>query len=57
MVPTSFSFDVDAVGRSDVDGSSGGSDAALWIGAVAAAVFAAAGVMVAVLVLGRRRRS
>ncbi len=57
VVPTSFSFDVDAVGRSGVDGSSGGSGAALWIGAVAAAVVGAAGVVVAVLVLGRRRRS
>ena len=57
VVPTSFSVDVDAVGSSSADGSSGGSDAALWIGVVAAAVVGAAGVAVAVLVLRRRRSS
>ena len=56
VVPTSFSFDVDAVGRSGVEGSSDGSDAALWVGAATAALVGAAGVLVAALVFRRRRR-
>ena len=56
VVPTSFSFDVEAVGRSSVDGSSGGSGAALWVGAATAVVVGAAGVLAAVLVFRRRRR-
>ena len=55
VVPTSFSFDVDAVGRSSADGSSGSSDA-LWVGAATAALVGAAGVLVAALVFRRRRR-
>lgn len=56
VVPTSFSFDVDAAGRPSVDGSSGGSGDALWIGAATAAVVGAAGALAAVLVFRRRRR-
>ena len=56
VVPTSFSFDVEAVGRPSVDGSSGGSGDALWIGAATAAVVGAAGALAAVLVFRRRRR-
>ena len=56
VVPTSFSFDVDAAGRPSVDGSSGGSGAALWIGAATAAVVGAAGALAVVLVFRRRRR-
>ena len=56
VVPTSFSFDVEAVGRSSVDGSSGGSGAALWVGAATAVVVGAAGVLAAVLVFRRSRR-
>ena len=56
VVPTSFSFDVDAAGRPTVDGSSSGSGAALWIGAATAAVVGAAGALAVVLVFRRRRR-
>jgi hypothetical protein len=54
VVPTSFSFDVDAVGRPSA--ASDGSDAALWVGAATAAVVGAAGVLAAVVVFRRRRR-
>ena len=57
VVPTSFSFDVDAVGASSRAGSSGDANAALWVGAVTVAVVAAAGALATVLVLRRRRRS
>jgi hypothetical protein len=57
VVPTAFSVDVDAVGAAAAEGSSGGSDAALWIAAVAAAVVGAAGVLAGVLIYGRRRRA
>jgi len=55
-VPTAFSVDVDAVGAATAEGSSGGSDAAVWIGAVAAAVVGAGGVLAGVLIYRRRRR-
>ncbi len=57
VVPTSFSFDVDAVGASSRAGSSGDANAALWVGAVTVAVVAAAGALATVLVLRRRRRT
>jgi hypothetical protein len=56
VVPTSFSFDVDAVGRPRVDGSTGGSGSALWIGAATAAVVGVACALAVVLVFRRRRR-
>jgi hypothetical protein len=54
VVPTSFSFDVQAVGSAPANGSSGGPDVALIVG-VGLAVLAAAGLAAAFLV--RRRRA
>ena len=56
VLPTAFSVDMDAVGAATAEGSASGSDAALWIGAVAAVV-GAAGVLAGVLIYRRRRRT
>lgn len=55
VVPTAFSFDVDAVGRPREGGASGGSDVSVWAAAGGAAA-AAAAIVAVVLVVRRRRR-